>query len=142
VTPAHASLPVPTSDIERRVLGDIARHGWHVVLVRRGTHDHEGRGPWSDHPAAQHAHAYLNVVGEMVQEGQSLASGDTTDELLEGFSVRFGAVADTPRLHLLTWADWVMQRQPFGAVQLVLPDTTGRWPDDPDYNAFAQPLLA
>ena len=50
----------------------------------------------------------------------------TTDELLEGFTVRFGPVGDTPRRHLLTWADWVIQRRPFEALQLVLPDTAGR----------------
>jgi hypothetical protein len=85
-------LPPPTDEIEEQVLGGIARHGWHVVLVRQGMHEHEGDGPWSEDHAAQaayeadfaytvgltfsfshpevilvggwqHAHAYLNVVG-------------------------------------------------------------------------------
>ena len=164
-------LPEPSDDAERQVLADIARHGWHVVLVRRGIHDHEGPGPWADDPAAQaayeadftytvgltysfdhpevilvggwqHAHAYLNVVGGMVQEGRRFAEGDTTEELLEGFTVRFEAVGESQRKELLTWADWAVRRRPFEALQLVLPDTAGRWPDDPGYHGFAQPVLA
>ena len=163
-------LPEPTDDTERQVLGDIARHGWHVVLVREGVHEHERPGPWAADPTAQaayeatfsytvgltyafghpevvlvggwqHAHAYLNVVGQMVEEGQRFTGGDTTDELLEGFTVRVGPVAEEPRRELLTWADWAVQRQPFDALQLILPDTAGRWPNDPNYHAFSQPLL-
>src|SRR4051812_26625291 len=114
MTGSRGPLPTPADDVERQVLGDIARRGWHVVLVRRGVHEHEGSGPWSTHPAAQaaydadfsytvglafsfghpevvligrwqHAGAYLNVVGDAVEDGRRFSVGDTWDELLEGF---------------------------------------------------------
>ena len=44
-------------------------------------------------------------------------------------------------VELLTYADWANRRGPFEALQLILPDSSGRWPEDPDYNAYAQPLL-
>lgn len=169
-------LPVPTDDVEREVLGDIARYGWHVVIVRGGAHDHlgpdhEGAGPWSADPAAQaayesdftytaglsptfahpeiilvgswqHAQAYLNVIGQMIQQGRRFQAGDTTEELLDGYSVRFDTVADHPRVDLLTWADWVARRRRFEALQLVLPDKNGLWPEDPHYDAFPQPSLS
>jgi hypothetical protein len=64
----------------------------------------------------QHAALYLNLVGQMVESGQRFAAGATTDELLDGFTVRFGPVGDAPRPDLLTWADWAAQGQPFEAL--------------------------
>jgi Domain of unknown function (DUF4262) len=56
--------------------------------------------------------------------------------------VRFDAVSEPCRLELLTLAHWAASRGPFEALQLVLPDTSGRWPEDRDYTGFPQPPLA
>jgi uncharacterized protein DUF4262 len=163
-------LPEPTDDSERQAIRDIEEHGWHVILVRKRVHDHERFAPrfedatvraayeacftytvglWHTfgHPEIvlvgewQHAHPYLNAVGELVREGHEFRDGSTTGELLDGFTVRFDEISDTCRVQLLTWSDWANSRSAFDALQLVLPDTNGRWPEDPDYNGFAQPVL-
>ena len=90
----------------------------------------------------QHAHPFLNAVGDLVREGRRFAPGVTSDEVLDEFTVRFDPVSDSCRTELLTLADWAAGRKPFDALQLVLPDTSGRWPEDPDYNGFPQPPLA
>ena len=157
--------------MEAKAVADIREHGWHVVSVRHGIHSHETPGPWSDHPPAQaaydaqftytvgltetfghpevillgtwqHAHPFLNAVGDLVGEGRRFAPGVTSDEVLDEFTVRFDPVSDSCRTELLTLADWAAGRKPFDALQLVLPDTSGRWPEDPDYNGFPQPPLA
>jgi Domain of unknown function (DUF4262) len=56
--------------------------------------------------------------------------------------VRFGAVSTERRTELLTYASWLNQRRPFDALQVILPDRQGVWPDEEHYDAFAQPLLA
>jgi hypothetical protein len=153
--------------MEATAVADIREHGWHVVLVRGGVDDD---GPWSDDPAVQaayealftytvgltatfghpelilvgewqHAHPFLNAVGDLVKAGQRFRPGDTSEDVLDGFIVRFDAVGDACRTQLLTLADWAVRREPFEALQLVLPDTSGRWPEDPDYNGFPQPPL-
>ena len=55
--------------------------------------------------------------------------------------MRFGAVDDDRRLQLLTSADFVMDGQPFDALQVIIPDANGRWPEDADYDGTPQPLL-
>ncbi len=163
-------MPTPDDDLEARVVRNIEQHGWHVFLVRSGVHDHETDEPFAGDPRVhaayealftytvglvhsfahpeivllgewQHAHPYLNVVGELVRDGHRFSPGDTSDEVLDGFVVRFEAVIETCRNDLLTWSHWAAGRRPFDALQLVLPDTSGRWPGDPAYNGFAQPAL-
>jgi hypothetical protein len=79
--------------------------------------------------------------GDLVRDGLRFSAGDTTDALLEGFTVRFEAVAEAPQRDRLTWVDWCVQRRPFDALQLILPDTAGGWPQETAYRAFPQPLL-
>jgi hypothetical protein len=163
-------LPTPEDDTEARVVRDIHQHGWHVVIVRSAVHDQETEGPWSDDPRShaayealfaytvgleysfghpevvlvggwQRAHPFLNAVGDLVRDGRRFLAGDTSDQVLDGLVVRFDAVSEICRNDLLTWAHWAVHRQHFEALQLVLPDTSGRWPGDPDYNGFAQPAL-
>ena len=107
-------------------------------------------GVWATHSHPElilvgrwkHAYNYLSSLVRMIAGGQRFAPGDRTGDLLEGFEVRFEAVSEERRVELLTWSDWVNLRRPFEAVQVVLPDTSGRWPEDPDYAGFPQPLLA
>jgi Domain of unknown function (DUF4262) len=61
--------------------------------------------------------------------------------VLEGYEVCFAAVTPTQREELLTYASWVNRRQPFDALQLILPDAAGRWPWDAGYASIQQPLL-
>ncbi len=161
-------LPEPEDAEEAKVVADIRGHGWHVVLVREcegeeGVHWSDdpavqaayealftytvGLGPSFGHPEVvlvggwQHAHPFLNVVGDLVADGKRFRPGDTSSEVLDGYVVRFDPVAQSRREELLTWASWAARRRPFEALQLVLPDREARWPEDPQYNAFPQPSL-
>ena len=167
MAPRH--FPRPESEQDERALDYVRHVGWHCVLVADEHHPEHAEanaalephpvydaafaytvGVWRtwEHPELilvgrwQHAHDYLAALVEMVRGGERFAPGDTTTELLEGYEVRFGAVSDAHRLDLLTWADWLNLREPFAALQVVLPDRAGRWPEDPDYAGFPQPLLA
>jgi hypothetical protein len=62
--------------------------------------------------------------------------------VLDGYAVRFGPISEERRTELLTYADWANRRRPFEAIQLILPDSSGRWPEDPDYDSYPQPLLS
>jgi hypothetical protein len=161
-------FPPAETPAERQVLADIVEYGWHCVLVADEHHSHHAAenaalpphevydaafaytvGVWGTfrHPELvlvgrwQHAHGYLNVLVEMIREGHRFGPGDSTDEVLEGYEVRLGAVSESRRLELLTWTDWANAREPFEALQVILPDRAGRWPSDPDYEGFSQPLL-
>ncbi len=89
----------------------------------------------------EHALPYLNVVGDLVKDGERFPPGSRTRKVLAGYEVRFDAVGEQARDLILTWAHWANDRMPFEAVQLVFPDTQGRWPEDLGYHAFSQPLL-
>lgn len=166
---AESPIPAPDTPAERQVVADIEKYGWHCIRVADEYHpEHAAEnatlpphlvydacfaytvGVWHTfgHPELilvgrwKHAHGYLNVVVEMIRDGYTFRPGDHTDDVLEGYEVRFGSVSDERRLELLTWADWANSRQPFEALQVILPDREHRWPTEPEYQGFAQPLLA
>ncbi len=162
-------LPRAKTEAERKAISDVQRFGWHCVLVADEYHPHHAAanaelpphevydatfaytlGLWRtyEHPELilvgrwRHAHEYLNVLAELIGEGQRFTAGDTTTEVLDGYEVAFGAVSEHRRKELLTWADWLNRRRHFEALQVVLPDRSGHWPQDPQYAGFPQPLLA
>ena len=161
-------LPEPENDFDVRVIADIERYGWHCLRVADEHHpEHaELNAALPPHPIYDAAFAYtvglsltlkhpeLVLVGRwpaahpilaevvrLIENGQRFAAGDVSDDVLDGYDVRFGAVSDARRKELLTFADWAGRRRPFDALQLVLPDRDGRWPDDPAYDSVPQPLL-
>jgi hypothetical protein len=154
---------------EERVRADIREYGWHVVVV--GASEGDEDRVWSSHPPAQAAyealfaytvglretfghpevilvggwsgaHPFLNEVGELVRSGSRFAPGDMSHDVLEGFTVRFDAVGEACREACLTWASWAAGSERFSALQLVLPDRSGRWPEDAGYHGFPQPSLS
>jgi hypothetical protein len=164
----YLDLPQPEDDFDERLVADVRNHGWHCVLVADEHHPEHAAsnaalGPHAvydaalaytvglsltkDHPELvlvgrwQQAHAILAAAVDLISGSRRLAPGEVSDQVLQGYEVRFGPVSDEQRVELLTYADWANRRRPFEALQLILPDSSGRWPEDPDYNAYAQPLL-
>ena len=150
-------------------MADVREHGWHCVLVADEHHPEHAAlnaalGPHPVYDAAfaytvglwltwrhpelvlvgrwQHAHAILASAVALVARGRRLEDGETSNQVLEGHDVRFVRVSDEQRVELLTYADWATSRRPFEAIQIVLRDSSGRWPDDPYYDSCPQPLLA
>ena len=165
----YVDLPQPENDFDERLVADVRNHGWHCVLVADEHHPEHaalnaalGRhavydaafaytvGLWltKDHPELvlvgrwQQAHAILAAAVALVSGGRRLAVGEISDEVLHGYDVRFGPVSDERRVELLTYVDWANRRRPFEALQMILPDSSGRWPEDPEYDSYPQPLLA
>jgi hypothetical protein len=164
----YFDLPVPESDFDERLVADVREHGWHCILVADEHHPEHAAanaalGPHpiydaafaytvglsltKDHPEFvlvgrwQQAHAILAAAVELVTGGRRLAAGEVSDEVLHGYDVRFGPVSDERRLELLTYVDWANRRRQFEALQIILPDSSGRWPEDPEYDSYPQPLL-
>jgi hypothetical protein len=164
-----AELPVATDPVEERVLSDIDKHGWHVVSVRRSAQEREPTAPMRPRSIDayranftysvgvphtfdlselvltgdwHHAIAIVNVAVGCLQDGMRFAPGDETDEILEGLAVRIGAVDPHVAWECLSWSSWLRPGEWVPALQLILPDAAGRWPDDPAYDSKTQPLLA
>ncbi|MDQ6803609.1 MAG: DUF4262 domain-containing protein [Actinomycetota bacterium] len=162
-------LPQPRDAFDEKLLDDVRRYGWHCVLVADEHHpEHAAQnaalGPHPIYDAAfaytvgvevsfahpelilvgrwQHAHPFLAQAVSLVKEGHRFAPGDSSTDVLDGYPVRFGVVSDFRRIELLTCVDWLNRGRAFSALQLILPDRAGRWPDDPAYDAYPQPLLA
>jgi hypothetical protein len=163
-----ADLPAPEDEFDRKLVSDVREHGWHCVLVANEHHPEHvtqntalGSHPIYDAAFAytvglwltkqhseialvgrwQHSHAIISAVVDLIDEGQSFVGGDTSEGVLPELTVRFDPVSDERRQELLTYASWANRRQPFQAVQLVLPDPAGRWPEDPGYHGHPQPLI-
>ena len=161
-------IPDPRSPLEVKCIADIAKHGWCSFRVFAGAQSEDAAdtepvepqevydasfrytaGFWRTfrHPELVivgrwgHSHSYLSAFADLIRDGRRFAAGDSTDEILDGYDVRLGTVTDDHRLALLTWTDWTLGRRPFAALQVILPDRAGHWPDDPDYVGYAQPLL-
>jgi hypothetical protein len=164
----YLDLPQPEDDFDERLLADVRKHGWHCVLVADEHHPEHAAsnaalGPHAvydaalaytvglsltrDHPELvlvgrwAQAHAILAAAVDLITGSRRLAPGEVSDQVLQDYEVRFGPVSHEQRVELLTYADWANRRRPFEALQLILPDSSGRWPEDPDYNAYPQPLL-
>jgi hypothetical protein len=166
--PAELDLPTPDDDFDRKLISDIHEYGWHCLLVAAEHHpkhaaQNAALGPHPiydaafaytvglpltrDHPELilvgrwPHAHAILQTTVAVIEGGSRFGHGDESDEVLEGYPVRFHGVSRAWADHLLTYASWVHHRRPFEAVQLVLPDRETRWPWEPDYAGPPQPVI-
>jgi hypothetical protein len=143
-------------EVDAKVQADIARHGWHIVILR----------PEADAPGWAHtiglwerfAHpelivfgseprrlgALVNALGERVRGGVRFEPGET-DGVLEGLPFAFRAVAPRWTNVFLGNAAWHYRSEGFSALQGFWPDRRGRFPWDADCTpevAAEQPQLA
>ena len=163
-------LPKPTDPGDDKVLADIRKFGFHAKHVRKGAHpEHaeleaaEPTNPVYDAGISytvglpySHGHPELALVGplpddmahdilwavvHLIEDGRTFAVGDESDEILAGYTARFGPVSEFWRKEVLTFADWAARRKRFEALQILLPDEAGAFPGDPAYDGMPQPLL-
>ena len=164
-------LPKPEDPGDEKVLADIREYGFHAIHVREGAHPEHAalEAAMPPHPVYEagfsytvglpysHRHPELAIVGpaarrprahdilwevvHLIEDGRAYAAGDETDEVLRGYAVRFAPVSHERRKELLTFADWAARRKRFEALQILLPDKAGRFPDAADYDGMPQPLL-
>jgi len=143
-------------DGDRQVLNDIAEYGWHVVKVLE-----EGDTPgWAftigltknyGHPEivvfglnGSVSHGLLNIAGEKVKNGESLASGSVVTGLLEGYECILREVKSRWYGPFLGTAIWYYLGCEFPALQCIWPDKSGKYPWHEEFREswrWAQPLL-
>ena len=147
---------VEQAEIDARVQADIARFGWHLVMIP----------PAPDSPgwvhtiglAGQLGHPelivfgndftvlcpLLNALGERVRGGARLEAGSALDGVVEGFPIAFREVAPKWVEPFLGNAAWHYRRERVAALQCFWPDAGGRFPWQPGFDETwreAQPLL-
>ncbi|MCA8964061.1 MAG: DUF4262 domain-containing protein [Planctomycetes bacterium] len=141
---------------EIKVLADIDENGVHIVHVAESA---RGPGysytigmPYSfDHAEVivfglppDVAEALLDAVADEAADGNKFAADGQHDGLLQGYPVKFFAVAKGWYPEFLETALWAHEGDGFDCVQLVWPDKQGRWPWRDDVRegfAEMQPVL-
>jgi hypothetical protein len=142
---------------EEKCVADVERHGLHILHIYGdaewpefaysvGLHRNFSQAEVIVLGLPKHVgHGILNRLADLSREGRRFRAGDTTDEILNGYSVTFRPV---PPGHLeahFGWAIWFYGEEAFPALQLVFPDREGHWPWDPaasDAFRAQQPVLA
>jgi hypothetical protein len=148
--------PIAETEADRRVLHDVAVHGWHVIRVPE-----QGRTPgWAFSVGLHHSYAHpeviifglpldgmqtlINAIGSDVVNGASHPAGSSSDRILEGYRCDFQPVARCWYEAFLGYAIWFYGGKEFPAMQCRWPDRDGHLPDHPDFDGTLwdlQPLL-
>ena len=143
-------------DLDSRVARDIARFGWHLVLIPPA----EGTPGWAhtvglverfDHPELivfgsdfELLGPLLNALGERVRAGARLAPDQEVMGILEKAPVALRSVSAKWIEAFLGNAAWHYRRDTIPALQCFWPDPGGRFPwqpeADPEWQA-EQPQL-
>src|SRR5262245_41703444 len=130
-------------EVELRVRADIARHGWHVVIVppedgSPGWAHSIGLGERFAHPELLvfgsepgQLGALVNALGQRVRSGLRFAAGESADGVLHGLPFAFRAVAPRWTAVFLGNAAWHYQSEAFSVLQGFWPDREGRFPWQP-----------
>ncbi len=142
--------PKPTDEGDRKLLENVEKYGWHVVLI---TGDKNTPG-WAFSVGLYHTfkhpeivifglpkdrmHAFINCIGNDVRGGKVYRSGVGDTELLPGYTTMFEAVEKIWYGPVLGWATWFYDGDDFPALQCIWPDKNNRFPWDEDF----EPLLA
>lgn len=137
-------------------MSDVATHGWHVINVLPELDSPAfsysiGMFATLEHPeviiiglSSSSAHGIINGLGDQVREGKRFAAGNVYDDLLEGYKATFRVVPAAQFRNYLGYARWYYEGDDFAALQLVYPDSQGRWPWDPAATADfrqSQPVI-
>lgn len=144
----HCVIHEPPSDRsgwdegDRKLVADVRRHGWGVLGIDAG----DSLPGWAFTAGLWHAfgcpevamfglrfpdmQAWLNDVGEQIRAGNRLRPNELRAGVLPNFSVTCRPVHDSWYRELFGWALWFTQRPPLPIVQVVWPDSEGRFPWD------------
>lgn len=148
--PATTAFDLPEADLDdsdRAVLQHVTEFGWHVVLIPEDnegpgfaftvglfhTFGHPelivvGLGPIEPECLSQ---IVLNDLGVRIDEGERFADGDQVSGTLEGYDVRFEAVAEANYPEFVGTARWFYRQNLFPLLQVLWPDKRKRFPGDP-----------
>lgn len=88
-------------------------------------------------------HDMLNLAADLVREGKHLQTDTAYEGLLEDYKCMFVAVHESYYPGYLGYANWYNKGKDYPCLQLVWPDKSGLFPDDPDtvISPYRQPML-
>jgi hypothetical protein len=148
-------LPKAGDAIERRVVADVKKYGWHIVGVE-GDED----GPSFSYSVGlqytfQHpelfvmglphnvAGAFINDIGKRIREGRSFTAKSSVDGVAEGLTLRFARFGKRYYKEYLGCANWFYKSMDYPVLQLVWPDPSGNFPWDAKFDGalFQHQLL-
>jgi hypothetical protein len=125
---------------DRKLVADVQRHGWGVI----GIQAEEWRPGWAFTVGLWHTfgvpelamfglqvrdmQTWLNEIGEQVRNGQAPMPNELREEILEGFPVTFRGAESSWYQRLFGWAIWFYRKPPLPVVEVIWPDTQGRFP--------------
>jgi hypothetical protein len=154
---ASGRPPEPGDDHDRKLLADVERHGWHVIVV-----EEDEEGPAFAYSIGLHytfghpevilfglpvrvMHQIINGVGEQVRASKRLGHLDESGDVLDGFNVCFRTVEQRHYREYLGYAGWFYRGDDFPALQCVWPDSRHRYPWHPEAGSDflrRQPVLS
>jgi hypothetical protein len=147
---------VPEDEGEAKLLHDVKKHGWHVLLIED---DDEGPGfgftvglyHSYGHPEiilfglpVDLTHAVLNNIGTDVKNGATFLADQEYEGILEAYRCKFLEVDRQWYSAFLGYAMWFYRGDDFPALQCVWPDKAQRFPWEPEFYQpwnGKQPLL-
>jgi hypothetical protein len=143
-------------DCDRKLLADIDRVGWHVVMIP----EEDGTPGWSfsvglfrtfNHPEVvvfglplELSGEVINGIGADIRKGKVFESGQEYPEILEGVLCTFRPVVQRWYRPFLGYAAWYYRGPKFPVLQCIWPDKQQHYPWHPKFKKAwlgAQPLL-
>jgi hypothetical protein len=139
--PGPAPEPEPElDDQDRKLLADVERHGWHVIAIGAES----GLPSWAFTVGLTHTfgvpelaafglsrevgYTTLNMLGDLVREGERLRPGSRIGDVLEGFDLELRAGDSAWNYALFGYARWFYPHHEPAFMQCVWPDMSGRFP--------------
>ncbi|MEQ4719501.1 DUF4262 domain-containing protein [Nonomuraea sp. B19D2] len=129
--------------VQRKIHSDVAAQGWSWIWVfdpgmERPPFAYSiGFGSSFDQPEVvvaglpeETSGSVLSSVQAMLAEGLAYGDGDTSGDILEGFSVQFRAISQDLLNANLVQASVFYGERSFSALQLVWPDRDGNFPGE------------
>jgi hypothetical protein len=144
------------SKADKKLLDDIAKYGWHVMMVVE-TPETPGWaysvGSYKGFGQAEILvfgldldlmHYMINTIGEGVQQGKSFEVDERYADLIEAYQCTLKTVNVKWYPTFMGFASWFYEGNDYPVLQCFWPDFEGRYPWDPEFDQqlkWAQPLL-
>ena len=139
-----------SSTVFEKLEHDIEKHGWHVLSVLRKESPSFsytiGFQETLKHPEilmsglrTELMHKLLNNIGNLIKKGYTFNDGDTCNEVIKGYPVKFLSVSSHQVEEYFRAAVVHYGRDNFQALQCIWPDKDGNFQLETDVN---QDILA